>query len=125
MILLRHAWAGDRGEWEGDDRDRPLDDRGRAQARELVEELASFTIARILSSPYVRCVQTVEPLARARGLEIEERVELGEEQQDDEGAQLVGTLVHTDALVCGHGGLEHAAPGAPRLEKGAFFVVGS
>jgi 8-oxo-dGTP diphosphatase len=123
MILLRHAWAGDPDEWKGDDRERPLDKRGRKQAQKLVEELAPFTIQRILSSPYVRCVETVVPLAQARGLEIEERPELGEELQGGEGAELVRDLVGTLALVCGHGGLEHAIPGAPRLKKGAFFVV--
>ena len=123
MILLRHAWAGQRDEWQGDDRLRPLDKRGRKQAKKLVDELAPITIDRILSSPYVRCVQTVEPLAKARGLEIEQREELGEELQSTDGAELVRSLVGTHALVCGHGGLEQAIPGAPRLKKGAFFVV--
>jgi 8-oxo-(d)GTP phosphatase len=124
MILLRHAWAGDSSKWKGDDRVRPLDKRGRKQAEALVEELSAFTIDRIVSSPYLRCVQTVEPLAQARGLEIEERPELGQEVQDTEGAELVRDLVGTAALVCGHGGLERAIPGAPTLKKGAFFVVG-
>jgi 8-oxo-(d)GTP phosphatase len=124
MILLRHAWAGDSSRWKGDDRVRPLDKRGRKQAEALVEELSAFTIDRIVSSPYLRCVQTVEPLAQARGLEIEERPELGEDLQSTEGADLVRDLVGTAALVCGHGGLEHAIPGAPTLKKGAYFVVG-
>jgi phosphohistidine phosphatase SixA len=123
MILLRHASAGDSSKWEGDDNERPLDKRGRKQAQKLVEELAPFTIQRILSSPAVRCVETVVPLAQARGLEIEQRAELGEELQGSEGAELVRDLVGTRALVCGHGGLERAIPGAPHLKKGAFFVV--
>jgi 8-oxo-dGTP diphosphatase len=123
MILLRHAWAGDSSKWKGDDRVRPLDKRGRKQAEELVEELAPFTIERIVSSPYLRCVQTVEPLAKARGLEIEERPELGEDLQSTEGVDLVHDLVGTPALVCGHGGLEQAIPGAPTLKKGAYIVV--
>ena len=61
MILLRHAWAGDSSKWKGDDRHRPLDERGRNQAERLVEKLADQEIERILSSPYDRCVQTVEP----------------------------------------------------------------
>ena len=89
MLLVRHAWAGSRDDWEGDDRERPLDERGVEQARELVERLAPFTITRILSSPYRRCVETVEPLARARGLEIEQRPELGEERQMTDGIALV------------------------------------
>jgi len=122
MILLRHAWAGDSSKWKGDDNERPLDKRGLQQAKELVEELAPFTIDRIVSSPAVRCVQTVEPLAQARGLEIEERPELGQDRPE-EWAAGVRSFVGTKALVCGHGGMEHAIPGAPRLKKGAFFLV--
>jgi phosphohistidine phosphatase SixA len=124
MILLRHASAGDSAKWKGDDRVRPLDKRGCKQAEDLVEQLSAFTIERIVSSPYLRCVQTVEPLARARGLEIEERTELGVDLQSSEGEELVRDLVGTAALVCGHGGLEQAIPGAPRLKKAAYFVVG-
>lgn len=123
MVILRHAWAGDRDAWEGDDEDRPLDERGRVQAQLLVQELAPFELERILSSPARRCVETVEPVAHARGLEIERRAELAEERQHTDGAELVRSLVDANVLVCGHGGLENAVPGAPRLEKGAFFLV--
>jgi len=123
MILLRHAWAGHRDRWDGHDRERPLDDRGIAQAQELVETFASFEIDRILTSPYVRCVQSVVPLAEARGLEIEQREELSEELQMTAGHELVRSLVGTSALVCGHGGLEEGLDVAPRLKKGAFFVA--
>ena len=68
VYLVRHARAGKRGEWEGDDRLRPLDERGVRQAQGLVEQLSGRELRRILSSPYVRCVQSVEPLAEARGL---------------------------------------------------------
>ena len=85
MLLVRHASAGKRTEWTGGDRRRPLDERGQLQALRLVGLLADYPIERILSSPYDRCVQTVEPLARARGLAIEMRDELGEERQADEG----------------------------------------
>ena len=70
---------GDRDDWVGDDRLRPLDGRGRNQASRLPELLGDYEIARVLSSPAVRCVQTVEPLARSRGLDIEVREELSEE----------------------------------------------
>jgi 8-oxo-dGTP diphosphatase len=123
MILVRHAWAGKRNEWKRDDRERPLDERGRAQARELVDELATFPIDRIVSSPYRRCVETVEPLARSRGFEVELRPELGEDRQELDGVALVRELIHSDAIVCGHGGLERAVPGAPRLKKGEVYVV--
>ena len=63
VILLRHAWAGHRGEWSEDDLLRPLDERGHRQARELPRlELYGLEVGRIVSSPYVRCVETVTPL---------------------------------------------------------------
>jgi phosphohistidine phosphatase SixA len=124
MLLVRHASAGDREAWEGDDRERPLDDKGREQADALVDQLASHRIERILSSPAVRCVQTVEPLAAARGLQLELREELSEEEQATAGAALLRSLAGDDVVVCGHGGLEQAVPGAPKWKKGATLVLG-
>jgi phosphohistidine phosphatase SixA len=124
VLLARHAWAGHRDEWDGEvDTERPLDERGREQARGLVEKLAAYPIDRILTSPYRRCVDTVLPLAEARGLEPELRDELGEERQMTDGAALVRSLAGSDALVCGHGGLESALVDPPRWRKGSTFVV--
>jgi 8-oxo-dGTP diphosphatase len=124
LLLVRHASAGDRDEWEGDDRERPLDERGRRQAEELVKRLRPQTIEAILSSPARRCVETIEPLASAHALDIELRPELGEELQATEGVALVRSLAGRDVVVCGHGGLEHAVPEAPKWKKGAVLVVG-
>jgi 8-oxo-(d)GTP phosphatase len=122
LLVIRHARAGDRSEWEGDDRKRPLDNRGRRQATAVVDELAGFPIARILSSPYDRCVQTVEPLAAQRNLEIELRGELGEDRQHDEGVALVRSLADEPVAVCVHGGLSDAAFGE-RQKKAETLVV--
>ena len=70
-LLVRHARAGSRKGWEGPDIERPLSKKGRRQADGLVEMLEAAGVKRIVSSPYVRCTQTVEPLAEALGLEIE------------------------------------------------------
>ncbi|HZT91073.1 MAG TPA: phosphoglycerate mutase family protein [Gaiellaceae bacterium] len=125
LLLVRHAWAGSRDEWEGDDLLRPLDKRGRRQAQELVALLAEFRIEAILTSPAVRCLQTVEPLARARRLDLEVRLELREDRQHDEGVPLVTNVVRSDVVVCGHGGLERAVVDPPSWSKGAVFVVGA
>lgn len=122
MIVIRHASAGDRSEWKGDDRRRPLDKRGRKQAKRLVEKLADFEIERILSSPYDRCVQTVEPLARARGLEIELREELGEERQVPEGVELARSLKGQPVALSVHGGLSEQLVGQ-HLKKGKWLEV--
>ena len=71
----------------------------------------------------MRCVQTVAPLAAARGLDAELRAELGEDIQSTEGRQLVRSLAGRDVVVCGHGGLEGALVDAPRWRKGAVLVV--
>ncbi len=71
LLLVRHANAGRRSAYKGDDRLRPLSPRGRARASELVPLLAPYRPQRILSSPYVRCCETVQPLAEALGLPVE------------------------------------------------------
>jgi broad specificity phosphatase PhoE len=78
ILLVRHATAGKRKQWRGDDRLRPLDERGREQAAGLHAALGDYEVKAIYSSPYVRCVQTVEPLATELGLEVQEREELAE-----------------------------------------------
>jgi broad specificity phosphatase PhoE len=102
LLVVRHARAGKRREWQGDDRFRPLDEKGRRQAAGLPGLLARFEIARIASSPYLRCTQTAEPLGEQRGLPIDERREL------EEGASLEESLVllrelGDDAVLCTHG----------------------
>ena len=66
--LVRHAHAGDKRAWLGPDAVRPLSTPGRREAHGLLTRLRDHPITRILSSPAVRCLQTVEPLARRRGL---------------------------------------------------------
>jgi broad specificity phosphatase PhoE len=88
----------------------------------LVEVLEEFPIGRVLSSPYDRCVQTVEPLARARALAVELRDELGEELQTREGAALVRGLLGTDVAVCCHGGLSDLVAGESQ-KKGEVLVL--
>lgn len=123
MILVRHASAGDRDEWEGDDSERPLDEQGERQARELVARLAELPVEEILTSPAVRCVQTVAPLAAARGLEVVVCDELSEQRQSNDGAKLVREVAARNVVVCGHGGLEAALGDPPKWRKGAAFVV--
>lgn len=123
LLLLRHAFAGDRETWVGDDRQRPLDERGRAQADRLIELLEPYELEAIYTSPYLRCVETVAPLAAARGLPAQQREELGEELQSSAGAELVRALRDRNALVCGHGGLDAVLDDGPKWKKGTVFVV--
>ena len=117
-VLLRHASAGDRDDWDGDDFHRPLDARGRRQAVELVELLRPLGIRRVLSSPYVRCTETVQPLASALELPLE---------QDDRLAEGAGSgadelLLEDGVVCCTHGDIVESVLGRG-LKKGAAVVI--
>lgn len=101
--VVRHAKAGDRAEWKGDDRLRPLTKSGREQATELAEMLSNEPIDRILSSPYVRCLQTVEPLAARRKLPIEPRKDLEEGAGGESVIRLVEEARGHNLVLCTHG----------------------
>jgi 8-oxo-dGTP diphosphatase len=103
ILLLRHTHAGDRDAWRGDDRQRPVSDRGVRQAEALVAQLGGYPVERVLTSPYVRCVQSVEPLAAARGLEVEEDDRLAEGTPFDLVRRLLHELADEQAVLCSHG----------------------
>ncbi|MGH9178307.1 MAG: SixA phosphatase family protein [Acidimicrobiales bacterium] len=92
VLLVRHAVAQPRTRWAGDDQARPLNERGRRQADALVGAVAQFRITRVLSSPTVRCVDTVAPLAGALELKVEESEPLAE-GCGDEAPSLLGELL--------------------------------
>jgi 8-oxo-dGTP diphosphatase len=79
VLLLRHARAGKRSEFQGDDRLRPLDKLGRRQARDLVGPLTAFRPVRILAADRLRCEQTVAPVAEALGLPVRSAPEFADE----------------------------------------------
>jgi len=120
LLLIRHALAGDRHAWKADDRVRPVDGRGRLQSDALVDALAGYAIDRIVCSPYLRCVQTVEPLADARGLEIELEEQLGATRLDEVG-EVLDRLRGEEAAVCTHGDLPWL--GDRKFKKGATWVL--
>jgi phosphohistidine phosphatase SixA len=122
ILLVRHAPAGKRKQWHGDDRLRPLDREGRKQAEQLPEVLEEFRIDRIYSSPYVRCRQTVEPLALALDLEIEERDELAEGAGRYAPLALTFELGERTAVLCTHGDVIVDLVG-DETEKGSTCVL--
>jgi phosphohistidine phosphatase SixA len=135
-ILLRHGQAGSKHSWVGDDQIRPLDGRGRAQARGLVTELLPYAPSRIISSTYLRCTQTVAPLATALDLAIEPSEHLVPDG-GGRAARLLHDLAEADAgavVLCTHGEvigdlqtqLERRGPlfGPRRArEKGSVWVL--
>lgn len=119
VVLLRHASAGDRAEWTGDDRLRPLDPRGRRQAAKLVAPLLELGVTRVVSSPYVRCVQTVEPLAEALGVEVE----LDDRLAEGAGRSALELLESADGVVaCTHGDIVEEILGHG-LKKGRYALI--
>lgn len=79
VLLVRHAKAGDRREWDGDDTLRPLEKSGRTQAEMLVPMLRAFGVTRLHSAPRVRCEQTLAPLAHELGVDISDENALSDE----------------------------------------------
>ena len=70
ILLVRHASAGSRSQWSGDDRERPLDECGQAQADDLVRLLSRYDVAIILWADVDRCIETVAPFAEAVRLPV-------------------------------------------------------
>ena len=106
--LVRHASAGLRSAFhDGDDLARPLDERGHGQAEALVDHFGDAPVRAIWSSMATRCVQTVQPLATARGLAIEERRELTEGARSVLLLELLRdqVLLEGDIVMCSHGDL--------------------
>ena len=98
----------------------PLDEKGARQAEGLVSLLAGWPIARILSSPYVRCVQTVEPLAAARGLQVETTDALAEGASARDVLELVGD--GEPVALCTHGDVIEALLGQ-ESPKGSVWAL--
>ena len=105
LYLVRHAHAGDRSTWHGDDSQRPLSDRGWRQAEGIAATLSRLgAVRRVLSSPSLRCVQTVGPLARLAGLEVETDERLLEGADPAEALELIGEELGRGAVAaCTHG----------------------
>jgi phosphohistidine phosphatase SixA len=123
MLLMRHASAGERLESSVEDRTRRLDPSGRADARALPATLAEYPVDRIVSSPHARCLQTVVPLARGRGIEIEWREELAPGALRNDTLALLAELPET-ALVCTHREIfERVYRGEITCEKGGTWLV--
>src|SRR3712207_3127127 len=145
LLLVRHAKAGSKSDWDGPDELRPLDGKGRRQAAQLAQVLPLFHPVELLTAERVRCRQTLEPLAELTGLDVHPLLELGEEESAaDPQAALAAVerlLEPRDrpgvAVVCSQGGAIPSVlaalgvrfagvPGAlhPPAAKGSTWVLG-
>jgi 8-oxo-(d)GTP phosphatase len=108
LILVRHASAGSKSRWRKDDRSRPLDARGKKDAKTLADLMRCFGTGRVVSSPAERCVATVRPYAALAGVEveIEPAFEVAKKAPagDPEAAKAMAVLAGADrpVVVCAH-----------------------
>jgi 8-oxo-dGTP pyrophosphatase MutT (NUDIX family) len=105
LIVVRHAKAIKRGDWDGPDPKRPLNEVGEAQAVALAPVLHAFGVSRLVTSSSTRCSQTLAPYAEEQVLPLQELVELSEEEYDEPSAkQLLNGLLGTPeaTALCSH-----------------------
>ncbi|MDX6225271.1 MAG: 8-oxo-(d)GTP phosphatase [Frankiales bacterium] len=138
VMLLRHASAGERRQWDGPDEERPLDEYGETQAAALSDLLPAFDIRRVVSSPTVRCRQTVEGFAAGLGVPLETDPAVAEDDYRPEAAEeLIEELIAApkSSVLCTHGPvladlverltsrLGWPPTGAARVPKGGAWLV--
>ncbi|OLF18844.1 hypothetical protein BU204_04270 [Actinophytocola xanthii] len=144
LLLVRHAKAGSRSQWEGPDEERPLSENGNRQVGPIRVLARLYGADRVYSAPLVRCVDTVAPAAQDAGVTVVEEPLLSEKGYQGGGEEnATRRLLELAAgggtpVLCSQGGvipdlLSRVADGLPmpmrRLEskKGSvwalFFVV--
>jgi 8-oxo-dGTP diphosphatase len=102
LYLVRHAKAGTRQDFDGDDELRPLTKAGQRQAAAIARRLAKKDATILVSSPYTRCVQTLEPLAHL----LREPVHVDERLAEGTSFPAVLELfaaMPDGAVLCSHG----------------------
>lgn len=102
LFVVRHVKAGDRTRWEGSDEQRPASKAGRRQAEALADRLEKEDVSKLISSPSVRCVETLEPLAKRIGVPVETDDRLAEGSSIEESMEVVREAPDR-AVLCSHG----------------------
>lgn len=136
VFLVRHADAKSRANWPHPDETRPLTKKGAFQAAGLVDLLRDRPIRRILSSPAVRCVETVAPLTDKLGLKVEETHALFEGASTSKAYDLLHRFAREkgDTVLCTHGDLVPellrlasrdglSLEGTPHWPKGSTWIL--
>ncbi len=120
VVLLRHAAAGSRSAWSGDDAHRPLDVKGLSQAARLVDALDGVHVDEIWTSPLIRCLHTVAPLAAQRRLPVVPTPWLAPDTDPSSLDSGLATL-RGSVMLCTHG--ECVAPILLALTEGREAVA--
>lgn len=143
VLIVRHATAGSKSRYHGDDRKRPLDKNGRAQAESLVGLLLAYGADQLYAADRTRCVQTIEPLAQELGATVTTDEALTEEAYADDKkaarrcfldiAEEAGRAGHTP-VICSQGKVipdliewwcerDGVKPDKSRNRKGSTWVL--
>jgi 8-oxo-dGTP diphosphatase len=142
FVLLRHASAGGKDSWKGDDLDRPLDAHGAAEADLLSRLLACYGTSRVITSAAERCVATVRPYAALTGakLEVDPALAVGQANGDADAAKArvaAAVAAGQPTVICAHrenmptlltaacAALGAVPPNGPALHKAGFWVLHS
>jgi 8-oxo-dGTP diphosphatase len=102
IYFVRHAKAGERRVWDGADVDRPLSNTGWKQSSAVARRLAKKDVTALYASPYVRCMQTLEPLGNLTGLKVQAEKRLFEDEPFEPVLDLLNE-VEDGAVLCSHG----------------------
>lgn len=105
IVVLRHSAARKRDKWTGPDAERPLKKTGRQQAEALVPLLVAYAPDRVVTSPSVRCRETVAPYVEAASVPLETYPGLSEEDWTLERLDELVTDVASwpgNVLLCSH-----------------------
>ncbi|HEX7739739.1 MAG TPA: NUDIX hydrolase [Marmoricola sp.] len=105
LVVVRHATAVPRKKWDGPDPERPLTPTGRAQAAGIAPVLAAYRVRAVLTSPSLRCVDTISPFARGHNATVGTESGLSEEGVDPpQIAAVLDRLLATasSTAVCTH-----------------------
>jgi phosphohistidine phosphatase SixA len=134
LLVIRHAKAERRSRWQGPDDLRPLSRAGLRQADALVAQLAEFPLGRLITSPSLRCLRTLEPLAAARRIALEPNDALLEGASADLVLALIEQITPAcDTALCTHGDVVEAVlaelrerdvplSGPPWAKKGSTWI---
>lgn len=145
LVLVRHASAGSKADWKGDDADRPLDAVGAAEAKALAGLLACFApgsalaapVPRVLSSPTTRCTESVRPYAELAGAQVAVDSGFARTSSGRSAADQIRRVVAAGvpAVICAHRenmpsllrdactALGAPPPSDPSLAKAGFWVL--
>ena len=139
VLIVRHGTAGSKSRFSGDDKIRPLDKKGRAQAEALVAQLSTFGPTDVYAADRVRCHQTVEPLAEELGVAVNNEPSLTEEAYADNPKRARRRVLqiaesHTTPVICTQGKVipdliawwcerDGVRPDKSRNRKGSTWVL--